>query len=443
MDGSSMQSRTYYMIMPDGTVKQLNPFTGTEVWAVAGRKNRPISSEAPVTTKPLEVHDPEDYCSFCQARYHEVPPEKSRIVRRDGRWEKIDTLSPDRYSETVAEFRRVGNMFEIVTLDYWRKNYAFKMTPARQHWKEEYLANPVGLKHITDIVHYKLRQEGRTDDQIEKIPLADKLAIADAFFGGAHEQIIAKRHFKRGAQNESDLYSSGEMTEEEHYLYFKTTIDALRDIASSNRYVRYVSVFQNWLRPAGASFDHLHKQLVALDEWGASIQNQIRMLRDDRNAYNDLAANFAAHHNLVFAENDYAIAMAGIGHRYPTIEIFSRAQSGRPYEHTDEEIHGVSNLVHAIHAAAGSQISCNEEWYYTPIDAVYTMPWHILIKWRINVPAGFEGGTSIHINPMTPIDLRDRLVPRLYKIRDDQKVGWLRIAEECRVDPNPLKYYLK
>jgi len=76
-------------------------------------------------------------------------------------------------------------------------------------------------------------------------------------------------------------------------------------------------------------------------------------------------------------------------------------------------------------------------------DAVYTMPWHILIKWRINVPAGFEGGTSIHINPMTPIDLRDRLVPRLYKIRDDQRVGWLRIAEECRVDPNPLKYYLK
>jgi galactose-1-phosphate uridylyltransferase len=204
-----------------------------------------------------------------------------------------------------------------------------------------------------------------------------------------------------------------------------------------------VSVFQNWLRGAGASLDHLHKQLVALDEWGASITGQIRMLREDPNVYNEFGANFAAHHNLVFAENDFAIAYAGIGHRFPTIEIYSRSRAGRPYEHTDEEIRGMSDLVRAIHAAMGNQISCNEEWYYTPIDAVYKMPWHVLIKWRINVTAGFEGGTSIFINPMTPIELRDRMVPGLYHLRDEGKVSWLRIAEECRVDPNPLKYYLK
>ena len=44
---------------------------------------------------------------------------------------------------------------------------------------------------------------------------------------------------------------------------------------------------------------------------------------------------------------------------------------------------------------------------------------------------------------MTPIELRDTMVPRLYALRDQQKVTWLRIAEECRVDPNPLKYYLR
>ena len=103
----------------------------------------------------------------------------------------------------------------------------------------------------------------------------------------------------------------------------------------------------------------------------------------------------------------------------------------------------MSDLVRAIHAAMGNQISCNEEWYYTPIDAVYKMPWHVLIKWRINVTAGFEGGTSIFINPMTPIELRDRMVPHMYHLRDEGKIAWLRIAEECRVDPNPLKYYLK
>jgi len=438
-----MQPTLFYNIMPDGTVKQLNPFTGTEVWAVPGRRSKPISNEIPEAAKKVDVHSPEDYCSFCPARYFETAPEKSRLVHRNGEWEKVDTLPPDKYFESTAEFRRLGNMFEIVTIEYWRKNYAYKMTAARQKWRELYLANPTGLKHITDIIHYKLRQEGRTDEQIEKIPMAEKFAIADAFFGGGHELVIARRHFKDGAVYDAELYSSGEMTIEEHFRYFKFTVEAIKDITYTNRYVRYISVYQNWLRPAGASFDHLHKQLVSLDEWGASIQNQIKMLREDPNVYNEYGANFAAHHNLVFAENDFAIAYAGIGHRYPTIEIYSRSTAGRPYEHSDEEIRGMSNLVHAIHAAMGSQISCNEEWYYTPIDAIYKMPWHVLIKWRVNVPAGFEGGTSIFINPMTPIELRDKLVPRLYKLRDENKIAWVRIAEECRVDPNPLKYYLK
>jgi galactose-1-phosphate uridylyltransferase len=438
-----MGSSSFYNIMPDGTVKQVNPFTGTEVWAVPGRKSKPITNEAPVTAKPLDAHNPEDYCSFCPTRYFETAPEKSRLVRHNDTWERWDNVPPDRYFETTAEFRRAGNMFEIVTLDYWRKNYAYKMTPARQRWREDYLANPVGLKHITDIVHYKLKQEGKTDEQIEKVPLNEKFAIADAFFGGGHEVIITKRHYREGATYDSDLFSSGEMTTAEHFHYFKFTIDAILDITQSNRYVRYISVFQNWLRPAGASFDHLHKQVVSLDEWGASIQNQIKMVREDTNVFNEYGANFAAHHNLIFAENDHAIAIAGIGHRYPTIEIYSRSQAGRPYEARDDEIRGMADLVHAIHAAMGSQISCNEEWYYTPIDAVYKMPWHVLIKWRVNVPAGFEGGTSIFINPMTPIELRDKLVPRLYKLRDENKIAWVRIAEECRVDPNPLKYYLK
>lgn len=439
-----MESKMFYNIMPDGTVKQVNPFTGTEVWTVAGRGKKPITNEKLIEPKPIEKREPESYCSFCPDRYFDTAPEKSRLIRHsDTHWERLDFLAPEKYQDTTAEFRRVGNMFEIVTLDYWRKNYAYKMSAQRQRWKEEYLANPVGLKHITDIVHYKLKQEGKAEEQIEKMSVSERLAIADAFFGGGHEQIIAKRHYKEGAINDDELLSSGELSMEEHFRYMKLTVDAISDIAGTNRYVRYVSVFQNWLRQAGASFDHLHKQLVALDEWGASIENQISMLRSDPNVFNEFGANFAAHHNLIFAENDHAIALAGIGHRYPTIEIYSRSNSGRPYEHSEEEIRGISNMVHACHAAMGSRISCNEEWYYTPIDAVYKMPWHVLIKWRVNVPAGFEGGTSIFINPMTPIDLRDRVVPKLYELRDAGKIDRIRIAEECRVDPNPLKYYLK
>ena len=237
------------------------------------------------------------------------------------------------------------------------------------------------------------------------------------------------------------MCSSGELTPEEHAEYLKFTIRAMEDIYENNRYVRYISVFQNWLKDAGASFDHLHKQLVALDEWGTSVENELDMVKDNPNIYNEYATNFASYHNLVIAENDHAIAFADIGHRFPTIAVYSKSESVFPSELVEDELRGFSNLVHACHKAMGSSLTCNEEWYYTPRDAIVYMPWHILIKWRISVSAGFEGGTKIYINPISPVDLRDLMVPRLYELRDKKVIDGFKIAEECILKPNPLKYY--
>ena len=66
---------------------------------------------------------------------------------------------------------------------------------------------------------------------------------------------------------------------------------------------------------AGASPDHLPKQLVALDEWGVSVEREISLVRQNPNIYNELVVNFSGHSNFVIAENDYAVALAEIGHR--------------------------------------------------------------------------------------------------------------------------------
>ncbi|RPI18966.1 MAG: DUF4921 family protein [Ignavibacteriae bacterium] len=428
--------------MPDGTIKQLNPFTGTEVWTVPGRGNRPNIYNNREKAEPIEIHVPEDYCSFCETRYFETPPEKSRLICENGEYAKLDNLNAEEYFNTTADFRRVPNLFEIVTLHYWEKNYSFKMTSHQLEQKEKYFSTPKGREHIHNILAYKLNLQGIAETEIQNMDEEKKLILADPFFGGGHELIIAGHHYKKGAVNSNDLLSSGELTPEEHYRYIKYTIDAKEDIHLNNRYARYISIFQNWLKPAGASFDHLHKQLVALDEWGNTITEQIEMTRKDHNIYNLYGANFAAMKNLIIAENDYAIAWAGIGHRFPTIEIFSKSVNSRPTQHSDEEVRGMSDMVHAIHAATGSGISCNEEWYYSPIDSIYKMPWHVLLKQRINITAGFEGGTKIFINPVSPDALRDKLVPNLYKLRDESKISSIRIAEECMIVPNPLKYYL-
>lgn len=434
-----MRYNAYYSVMRDGTVKQINPFTGTEVWSVPerGRKPTPHAHDT-LVVPPTELRAPEDYCAFCEARYYETAPEKARLVLHNGAHELLQHVPAAQYNLTVAQFRRLPNLFEIVSIEYWKKNYGYALPKDLLQWKREYLASPEGKAHVESVLHYKLATLGYdraelTDDNL--------LTMADAFFGGCHEMVVPHRHWCTDADTGAvALHSSGFLSLEEHYHYIKFTIESMVDILAHNHYVRYISVFQNWLAPAGASFNHLHKQIVALDEWGASITKQIAMLKNEPNSFNDFGANFAAMYNFIFAESEHAVAFVGIGHRFPTIEVYSKSTASRPWEHSSEEVRAMSDMLHAIHRALGSDVSCNEEWYYTPVDAIYPMPWHILIKLRINTPAGFEGGTGIFINPMTPVELRDMVVPRLFELRAQRAIASFYIAEECSARLNALCY---
>jgi galactose-1-phosphate uridylyltransferase len=433
----------YFNTMADGTVKQVNPFTGVEVWSVPGRGDKPLGSPPRDTAAPLlDRQDPEGYCSFCVSRFHETAPEKSRVIRTDDGFTTLHQVPADAYSDTRPYFRRISNLFEILSVNYWRRNYNYKLSSKNRAWMDQYLGNPTGLKHVLSIVDYKLGRQGMSDEEIAKISLEEKVKLSEALFGGGHELIIADRHYLPDARSADELFFTGDLTADEHYRYFALIIDAMQDIVANNRYVRSISVFKNWLQAAGATFDHLHTQIVAIDEWGAAMERKIKLVVQDKNVYNTYGPNFAGYNNLIFAENDYALAFVGIGHRFPTVEIFSKSVNARPSDHTPEEVRGMSDLVRATHAAIGRNISVNEEWHHTPMDSIFKIPWHVFVKLRINTPAGFEGGTNIYINPLTPTVLRDKLVPRFYELRRDSIIdGTIRIAEECVVVPNPLQYF--
>ncbi len=433
-------TKNIYHTMPDGTLKHINPLTGTEVWTVPDRAHRPLS-KAFHQPKPLQPANPENYCDFCQANYLKTPPEKNRLIQTpDGTYQKFELLSPGEIQNSQALFRRVANLFEIVTLDYWLKNHGFQISAHQSQWQKDYLANPEGLNHVLRMITTKLKLIGKTAEELAQMPEIEKLRMAESFFAGGHELIIAQKHFKTDAQWDTDLVSSGDLTPEDHYQYFRFTIDALIDIYENNRFVRYVSVFQNWLQPAGASLEHLHRQLVGIDEWGASIESELEIVRQNPNIYNEAIINFSITQNLIVAENDQAIAVAELGHRFPTLVIYSKSHQVRPEDHTPEELRGVSDLIHACHAAAGNQVPCNEEWYYTPRDAKILMPWHILIKWRTNNLAGFEGGTKIYINPISPMAQKNLMVSRMFELSQQGKIQNLKIGDECQSKPNSLLY---
>ena len=105
-----------------------------------------------------------------------------------------------------------------------------------------------------------------------------------------------------------------------------------------------MAVFQNWLRPAGASFEHLHKQLVAIDEVGAQNAAVLDRLREDPQVFNHAALDVAVAHDLVIAENEHAVMFAGFGHRYPTVEVYSTSPVGEPWRQDPAELRGMSDL---------------------------------------------------------------------------------------------------
>jgi galactose-1-phosphate uridylyltransferase len=229
------------------------------------------------------------------------------------------------------------------------------------------------------------------------------------------------------------------LTPEEHHLFMKFTRSAAAEIMRLNSHVTYVSVFQNWLKPAGASFDHLHKQLVGSDTPGPLVQKKLELLNEGLRPLRQLLDMTAAE-GLWIASNDHAIALADTGQPHPAVLILSLGRPASLNELSADALRGLSDLIHACHAAWDHSLPANEEWCHSPKDATASLPFHVVIKWRMNTPAGFEGATGIHINPVAPHDLRDAMVERMMHLRHERRIAPVKIGEESLVSCPRLDY---
>lgn len=465
-----MDDHPYLRRLCDGTVKQLSPFTGTEVWTVPGRANRPLRLPQ-VEVRPLTPHMHTHTCAFCSGRYLETPPEYARIVRfasvkdddaasadagsgkagaaaaetgaaatragditgADDTWHTFFGLLPEYLDQSVADFRRIPNLFEILPFNYWQANYGFKLPERCRDRLENYLADAAGYEHLRAIVSAKLRASGAGDTEIAELNLSDIRRHSAGFFGGSHDVLVARRHWRDDAVDTTGLAGSATLSVTEHRVWTQWAVNAMHAQYLQNKHVKYVAVFQNWLRPAGASFDHLHKQVVGVDSLGASLQAEIARVNANGNIYRDFV-DWAYRAGLVVAANDGAVALAGVGHRYPSLEVYSTGPVSEPWLMEPEQVDAVSDLVHALHQATGTQVPLNEEWHYRAPGVAKEMPWRVVLKWRVSTLAGFEGATKIYLNTIDPRSLRERVVRKLEQLRASQAgalAPGIRIGDEC------------
>ena len=170
-----IQPSNYLMRMPDGTVKQMNPFTGTEVWTVPGRGHRPLGNHANSGQK-IDWAKRDAHCAFCTARLLETPPEKARLIRAGERWDTLRNLPADRLFETTPEFRRVPNLFEIVSWDYWQRNFGYTLPDALAARKLAYLASEAGRHHVLAVIESRMRLSGMDAAEIAAMPVSARVA---------------------------------------------------------------------------------------------------------------------------------------------------------------------------------------------------------------------------------------------------------------------------
>ena len=123
---------------------------------------------------------------------------------------------------------------------------------------------------------------------------------------------------------------------------------------------------------------------------------------------------------------------------FPGVAIWPLRAPRNPWEASAEQMRSVSDLLHAVHAATGVDVPCNEEWYHRPPTVKTPMRWRILLKWRISTLAGFEGGTRIYLNTIDPWQVVDRMLPRLRDMREAGTISPMDLGGECRVTPEML-----
>lgn len=222
---------------------------------------------------------------------------------------------------------------------------------------------------------------------------------------GAHEVVIeSPRH--------EDCFTF--LPHDQMFLVFRAFRNRIRDLGRDNRF-RYVMVFKNYGRAAGASLEHSHSQLVALPILPRMVISELDgslsyFKYKDRCVFCDIVRQEAQQDTRVVCQNDYFVTLTPFAPRSPfEMWVLPRHHSS---SYSDQDDQSLSALVDIFSETMRRLDACISNVPYNFV--LHTQPlgsppleyyhWHFEIVPKLTSIAGFEWGTGFYINPMPPED---------------------------------------
>ncbi|HMA75973.1 MAG TPA: galactose-1-phosphate uridylyltransferase [Candidatus Krumholzibacteriaceae bacterium] len=227
---------------------------------------------------------------------------------------------------------------------------------------------------------------------------------------GAHEVVIESPDHKKNL----------------HYLgndHIESVFCAIRermiDLKKDPRF-RYILVFKNWGKEAGASLEHSHMQLIAtpiipkraIEELDGA---KAHYAQKERCIYCDIINQELKDKRRIVYQNEYFIALSPFAARFPFETWVLPLKHISAFEKTDRNC--FPSLVDIMKTVL---LKLDKALFDPPFNfIIHTSPcngidfnyyhWHIEIIPKLTKVAGFEWGSGFYINPTSPEEAAEEL----------------------------------
>ncbi len=195
---------------------------------------------------------------------------------------------------------------------------------------------------------------------------------------------------------------------------FRAYRERIVDLSRDSRF-KYIIIFKNFGRSAGASLEHSHSQLIALPVVPSRIQEELDGCKryfdyKERCVFCDIIHQERSQAVRMVLENDEFITVCPFASRAPfEMVVLPKRHQSRFVSMDDRQFSALAELFSETMKRLNRilpGVSYNYMLHTAPIkhDSLEHYHWHIEIMPKLTTIAGFEWGTEFYINPSPPED---------------------------------------